>query len=174
MVDWKYNPSNYNEDGHELIPAGDYRVRIDEAAEKISQSGKEMIRLKLKVNGYNTPIWYYVVFDSSSEEARKRTDQRLGSIFDSFQIERGTLNPQDWEGKIGGARLKNSTDANGDMRSEVHYFLSRKKTEILPAFESNEEKAEPKTDVSFGESIGKFGFDMQSSYESGEADDMPF
>ena len=170
MVDWKYNPKNYNEDGHELIPAGDYRVRIDEAVEKVSQSGKDMIRLKLKVNGYNTPIWFYVVFDSSNEDARKRTDQRLGSIYDSFQIARGNLNCTDWEGKIGGARIKNRTDANGDMRSEVHYFLSRKKTEILPAF--IEEK--PKEEKQPEETYGNFGFETGGTSADADDSEVPF
>lgn len=170
MVDWKYNPENYNEDGHELIPAGDYRVRIDEAAEKVSQSGKDMIRLKLKVNGYNTPVWFYVVFDSSNEEARKRTDQRLGSIYDSFGIPWGNLNPYDWEGKIGGARLKNRTDMNGDMRTEVHYFLSRKKTDILPAFIDEKPKAEKHTE----ESYGNFGFETSRTTETADDNEVPF
>ena len=170
MVDWKYDPKNYNADGHELIPAGDYRVRIDEAAEKVSQSGKDMIRLKLKVNGYNTPVWKYIVFDSSNEEAHKRTDQLLGSIFDSFGIERGNLNPYDWEGKIGGARLKNRTDMNGDMRTEVHYFLSRKKTDILPAF--IEEKA--KDDKQPEDTYGNFGFDTSGATETADDNEVPF
>ena len=174
MVDWKYNPENYNEDGHELIPAGDYRVRIDSADEKVSQSGKDMIRLKLKVNGYSTTVWFYVVLDSSNEEARKRTDQRLGSIFDSFQIERGNLNTYDWEGKIGGARIKNRLDANGDMRSEVHYFLSRKKTDLLPAFQEENEKKASQSDKSYGESIRDFRFDTAGTSTDGDENEMPF
>ena len=146
MVDWKYDPKNYDADSHELIPVGDYRVRIEEAVEQVSRTGKEMIRLKLKVSGYNIPVWHYVVFDSSNEESRKRTDQRLGSIYDSFGIPCGNLNPYDWKGKTGGARIKNRPDDNGDMRSEIHYFLSRKKTERLSAFTEDNPKDEGKGD----------------------------
>lgn len=142
MIDWKFDPKNYESDSYELIPAGDYRVRIEETSERVSQSGKEMIRMKLKVNGYNAPLWYYLVFDSSSEEARKRTDQRLGSVYESFQIERGDLNIQDWVGKTGGARIKNKTDKDGETRSEVHYFLSRKRTEKLPLWDGEIPKDE--------------------------------
>lgn len=138
MIDWKFNPNNYESDSYELIPAGDYRVRIEEASERVSRSGKEMICLKLKVNGYNAPLWYYLVFDSSSEDARKWTDQRLGSVYESFQIERGNLNIQDWVGKTGGVRVKNRTDQDGEMRSEVHYFLSRKRTDKLPLWEGDQ------------------------------------
>ena len=170
MIDWKYNPENYNADGYELIPAGDYRVRIDEAVEKVSQTGKDMVRMKLKVNGYNSPIWFYLVFDNTSEDGRKRTDQRLGSIYDSFGIPRGNLNFSEWQGKIGGARLKNRTDANGDMRSEVHYFLSRKKTDILPAFIEDK----PKTHSDPDEAFGNFGFDTAGTTTGGDDSDIPF
>ena len=148
MIDWKFNPKNYESDSYGLIPAGDYRVRIEEAKEQVSQSGKDMIRLRLKVNGYSIPLWHYVVFDNSTEETRKRTDQRLGSIYESFQIERGNVNPKDWEGKTGGARIKNRTDKDGETRSEVHYFLSRKKVNGLPAWEG--ESAEESAQESYG------------------------
>ena len=142
MIDWKYNPANYEPESYGVIPAGDYRVRIEEAAEKISQSGKEMIRLKLKVNGYNIPLWHYVVFDSSTEESRKRTDQRLGSIYESFKIERGNLEVRDWVGKDGGVRIRNRTDSNGELRSEVHYVLSGKRTSELPAWQEDRDVKE--------------------------------
>lgn len=134
MADWKFNPENYNPSGYTLIPEGLYRVRIDEAEEKTSQSGKDMIKLTLSVSGYNMKVWKYIVLDSSNAEATRRTDQWLGSIYDSFGIERGTLDVYSWEGKIGGAKIRHRPDQNGDMRSEVHYFLPRKKVEELPAW----------------------------------------
>lgn len=148
MIDWKYNPENYETKSYELIPAGDYPVEIEEAAEQVSQSGKDMIRLKLKVKGYNTPLWYYMVFDNSTEEMRKRTDQRLGAIYESFEIERGNVNVDDWKGKRGGVRVKHRADNKGEMRSEVHYFLGRKKVKTLPAWE--DEGTQAKDDFDFG------------------------
>ncbi len=140
MIDWKYNPENYESESYDLIPAGEYRVKIEDAAEQVSQSGKDMIRLKLKVNGYSVPLWYYMVFDNSTEESKKRTDQRLGAIYESFEIERGNVNVNDWKGKTGGARVKQRADNKGEMRSEVHYFLSRKKVTTLPAWEGKNEE----------------------------------
>lgn len=142
MIDWKYDPKNYEGEMNELIPAGDYRVRIEEAKEQVSHSGKEMIRLKLKVNGNKTPLWYYVVFDGSSEESRKRTDQRLGSVYESFKIERGNLEVRDWVGKYGGVRIRNRPDSNGDLRSEVHYVLSSKRTSELPMWQEDSQTKE--------------------------------
>lgn len=133
MADWKYNPDNYNPDGYELIPPGDYRVRIEDCEEKLTQTGKDMYKLTLAVSGYSAHIWYYLVFDNTDEKSRKYTDQRLGSIFDSFNIPRGNINPSDWKGKTGGARIKNNT-YKGEMRAELHYFLKRKKVDELPAW----------------------------------------
>lgn len=135
MADWKYNPEDYNPDSYTLIPPGEYRVRIEDADERVSQTGKTMFRLTLKVSGYNSLVWYYLVFDSTDEEARKRTNQRLGSIYDSFNIPKGNINPYDWKGKTGGAKIRNKPDNNNEMRAEVHYFLTRKKVDALPAWQ---------------------------------------
>ena len=135
MADWKYNPENYNSNGYTLIPEGNYRVRIEEAEERTSQSGKAMIKLTLSVSGYTSKVWKYIVLDSSSAEATRRTDQWLGSIYDSFRIESGSLNVYDWEGKTGGARIRHRPDQNGDLRCEVHYFLPRRKVEELPEWQ---------------------------------------
>ena len=170
MIDWKYDPKNYESESYVVIPVGDYRVRIEEASERVSQSGKEMIRLKLKVNGYNIPLWYYLVFDSSTEESRKKTDQRLGSIYESFGIERGNLNVKDWEGKTGGVRVKNRTDDNEEMRAEVHYFLNQKRTKRLPSWEGETSKESEQQE----ESYGRFDFGVLPAAEPQIEDKIPF
>ena len=134
MANWKYNPENYNESGFGLIPEGNYRVRIESALEKESRSGKDMVELTLAVSGYSTKIWYYLVFDNSNERMIQMTDQRLGSIYDSFNIEPGDFNFDNWEGRTGGARIRQRADNNGTMRSEISYFMTRKKVAALPAW----------------------------------------
>ncbi len=134
MANWKYNPENYNESGFGLIPEGNYRVRIESALEKTSRSGKDMVELTLAVSGYNTKIWFYLVFDSSNAQMTQMTDQRLGSIFNSFNIEPGNFDFDSWEGKTGGARIRQRADNTGTMRSEVSYFLPRTKVDALPAW----------------------------------------
>ena len=141
MANWKYNPENYNASGFGLIPEGNYRVRIESALEKTSRSGKDMIELTLAVSGYNSKIWYYLVFDSSSEQMTQMTDQRLGSIYDSFRIEPGDFNMDNWEGQTGGAHIRQRADDSGTMRSEVSYFLSHKKVDALPEWIEGRPKA---------------------------------
>lgn len=167
MVDWKYNPENYNPNGFELIPVGDYRVRIDTAENKVSRSGKDMIRLTLSVSGYNTKVWFYLVFDSSNEEMRRMTDQRLGSIYDSFGISSGSMEVYDWEGKTGGAHIRHRPDQNGNMRSEVSYFLTRQKVDELPAWGEGPKARDPEL-----ESAGD-DFTSQAEF-GGNIDTVPF
>ena len=141
MANWKYNPENYNENGFGLIPEGSYRVRIESALEKTSRTGKDMVELTLAVSGYSTKIWYYLVFDSSSEFTTQMTDQRLGSIYDSFNITPGDFNFDNWEGKTGGARIRQRANDSGTMRNEISYFISRKKVDALPVWIESGQRA---------------------------------
>ena len=138
-------------------------MRIEEAEEIVSKTGKDMIKLTLAVSGYNGKLWKYIVLDGSSSEARKRTDQWLGSIYDSFGIESGNGDVYSWEGKSGGAKIRQRPDQNGEMRSEIHYFLQRKKVDELPAWRDSSSSAnEPPEDAEesaeFGASITDIPF----------------
>ena len=135
MIDWTYNPDDYNENAFTLIPAGKHRVRIENAQEKIAHSsGSEMIELTLAVSGYNTKVWKYIVLDRSSVEKEKRTNQWLGSVFSSFNITPGNFNLSSWQGKIGGAFIRHGKNINGNERAEVYYFLPRNQVDELPAW----------------------------------------
>ena len=81
MIDWKYNPDNYNAEGYQLVPPGKYHVRIEDAEEMVSRTGKDMIRLRLKVSGYDSNIWHYMVFDKSSPEDNKGTMRAVVQFF---------------------------------------------------------------------------------------------
>lgn len=134
MVNWDYNPDDYNADGYGLIPEGEYRVRIEKCEQILTRTGKDMFKLTLKVSGYNSNVWYYMVFDNTDEEARKRTNQRLGNIYDSFNIPKGNTEPADWQGKTGGVKIKHRL-YDEEMRAEAHYFLKRGKVDKLPEWQ---------------------------------------
>ena len=137
MVNWKFNPENYNAESYQLVPPGKYRVRIEDAEEQVSKSGKDMVRLTLKVSGYNSRIWYYLVFDGTTAEARARTDDKLGQIFNSFELQPGDLNLEHWKGKVGAATIKNELDNKETMRAVVSWFIRRDKQEELPAWQEH-------------------------------------
>ena len=143
MIEWKFNPENYNAEGYQLVPPGQYRVRIEDAEEKVSKTGKPMIKLTLKASGYNSRLWYYMVFDSTSSEAVARTDDNLGRIYDSFNIPQGNLNLYDWKGKVGAAEIANEPDNKEVMRARISWFLRRKEQEDLPAWQEHPVKFAP-------------------------------
>ena len=170
-MEWKFNPTDYEDSVYDLIPEGDYRVRIEEATEKVSRSGKDMVELKLSVSGYDSKVWYHLVFDSTSERGVKLTNQKLGSIYESFGIEAGSQEVSDWEGKTGGAKIRNKPDNNNEMRAEVHYFLTRKKVDALPQWQEGS-AGKPATPQPQDSGFGDFNpqpFDLDAP-----ASDMPF
>ena len=137
MIEWRFNPENYKPNGYELVPPGDYRVRIENAEEQTSKTGKPMIKMTLKVSGYEGNLWNYMVFDNSTPETHRRTDNNLGRIFDSFGIAQGDMNLENWKGKIGAATIKNEPDNKGTMRAVVSWFIQREKQDSLSMWQEH-------------------------------------
>ncbi|MDR1874571.1 MAG: hypothetical protein LBQ90_06120 [Synergistaceae bacterium] len=133
MIGWEYNAQDYRENNYQIVPVGDHRVRIEEADERRSKTGKDMIRLTLKVSGFHGKIFYYLVFDPQNTQM---TNQNLGAIFESFGIPVGEMNILLWRGKVGAARVKHTT-YQGEQRPAVSWFLSRKKQAGLPPWEED-------------------------------------
>lgn len=137
MINWKFNPDNYKPKSYELVPPGDYRVRIENAEEQTSRTGKQMIKMTLKVSGYEGNIWEYIVLNQSDEKAIRRTDNKLGRIFDSFRIQQGDLNLENWKGKVGAASIKNEPGDKGTMWAKVAWFIQRDKQDELPKWQEH-------------------------------------
>ena len=132
MINWSYNPEDYGR--IKPITPGNYRVRIEKAEEQVSKSGRDMIKMTLKVSGHNQLIFHYFVF---VPEYPEMTNDRLGQIFDSFGIEPGNLNVLDWKGKVGAAEIKNEVDNQGNMQNRINFFIKRDKQASLPAWQEN-------------------------------------
>lgn len=128
----KYNPNDYNEDKYSLIPEGDYRVRIENAEEATSHANNNMIKLTLAISGYSSKLWYYLVLNDNSPEEIKKTNKKLGKIFESFGIAEGDFSLDNWKGHVGGARILHEDDANGIKRARVAFFLYRNVVDKLP------------------------------------------
>lgn len=137
-INWNYNSDDYQEQSFPLIPTGDHRVRIKSAEEaKAKESGRDMIKLTLEVSGHSGHIWHNIVFMPDNPTM---TNQKLGQVFDSFNIQPGNMNVASWVGKVGGARVKHRT-YNNSVREEIAYFLSRSKVDALPAWQDSPGKA---------------------------------
>lgn len=130
MIDWKFDSNDYEEQSFKPIPVGDHRVRIASAEEQTSNSGRQMIKLVLNVSGHNATVWHFIVFMS---ENQKLTNQKLGELWNSFGIQQGNFNLQQWVGKVGAAKIKHE-DYNGEPNAKVAYFINKDRQDKLPAW----------------------------------------
>lgn len=134
MANWTFNPAEYDENSFAPIPVGDHRVRINEVVEKNFKSGNSGYEITLDVSGYGSKLWFYLVLDPNDT---KKTNQRIGSFFDSFGItDYNMAHFAAWKGKIGAVRVKHE-EYNGDQQAKVAFCLSRKNQDKLPAWKEN-------------------------------------
>lgn len=110
------------------IPAGDHRVVIDSAEKAISKKGNDMLVIKLRVSGYSSMLWHYIVF---LDERPEITNRNLTQFFDSFGIEDGNFNLNSYVGKAGAAHVK--IDEMGCPK--VAWFIHKNKQDKLPPWE---------------------------------------
>ena len=134
MANWTFNPADYSANDFAPIPAGDHRVRINDVVEKTFGSGNEGFEITLDVSGYGSKLWFYLVLDRADT---KKTNQRIGTFFESFGIGDFDLSHyRGWIGKIGGVRVKHE-EYQGENRAKVAFCLSRKNQEKLPAWKGD-------------------------------------
>lgn len=120
-MNWNYQAE---ETTFDKVPVGDIRVRIKEAKMEKSKGGKDMIHFTFDVSGTTALLHHYIVF---LEENPKLTNQKLTQFFDSFGINRGDFNTQNWVGKVGACRTKE----DGEY-IKVHFFLNPIEAQKLP------------------------------------------
>ena len=134
MANWVFNPQDYTTNEFTIIPAGDHRVRINDVVEKTFNSGNDGFEITLDVSGHNGKLWFYLVLDRNDT---KKTNQRIGTFFESFGIGDFDLSHyRGWIGKIGGVRVKHE-EYNGNQTAKVAFCLSRKNQEKLPAWKGD-------------------------------------
>ncbi len=130
-IQWQFSSEDYEEKSFQMIPVGDYRVRIAEAEEKISANGNQMIVLTLEVSGYGSKIWHNLTLLTNNQ---KLTNQKLGELWNSFGIQQGNFNLQSWVGKVGAAKVKHE-EYNGNTNPKVAYFINKDRQDKLPAWQ---------------------------------------
>ena len=134
MANWTFNPNEYTASEFTIIPAGDHRVRISDVAEKKFSTGSEGFEITLDVSGHSGKLWFYLVLDRNDT---KKTNQRIGTFFESFGIGDFDLSHyRGWIGKIGGVRVKHE-EYNGTQSAKVAFCLNRKNQEKLPAWKGD-------------------------------------
>lgn len=134
MTNWTFNPADYSANDFAPIPAGDHRVRIADVVEKTFGSGNEGFEITLDVSGHSAKLWFYLVLDRNDT---KKTNQRIGTFFESFGIGDFDLSHyRGWIGKIGGVRVKHE-EYQGETKAKVAFCLNRKNQDKLPAWKGD-------------------------------------
>ena len=136
-IQWNFDNSQYTEVSFKPIPVGEHRVRIAQAEEGVSQAGNQMIKLMLEVSGHNGKIFHNVVFMQDNQQL---TNQKLGELFNSFDIQPGNFNLNTWVGKVGAAKVKQDI-YNGEPQAKVAYFINKDRQNSLPAWVEPSNKA---------------------------------
>lgn len=130
-LNWNFDSTQVEEKTFQVIPVGDYRMRIRAAEEQKSSKGNDMVKLTLDVSGYSSTIWHYIVFMPDNPTI---TNTKLAEFWDSFGIPVGNLNVSSWVGKIGAGRVKHE-DYKGEPSPKISYFKKKSEQEKLPAWQ---------------------------------------
>ena len=129
MANWIFNKADYEERDFSPIPAGEHRVRIADVIFKTFKSNNEGFEITLEVSGHNSKLWHYLVL---KHDDPKKTNQNIGSFFDSFGITDYDMSHyRNWIGKVGAVRVKHE-DYNGTTSAKVSYCIARTKQDKLP------------------------------------------
>ena len=126
---WEYKREESSE--FQVIPEGEYRIRIKSADKAVSKSGNDMLKLTFEVSGYNSLLFHYIVFMADRPEI---TNRMLTQFFDSFKdIPEGEFDTSKWIGKVGAAKVKHE-EYNGNKSAKIHYFINANKQGSLPSW----------------------------------------
>lgn len=134
------------ESAFEVLPEGQYRIRIKSAEKAQSKSGNDMLALQFDVSGTNSVLYHYIVFMQDKPEI---TNRMLTQFFDSFKdIPEGDFNTANWIGMVGACKVKHD-EYNGNKTAKVSYFIRADKQAELPPWKEPEKYGEHASSVPF-------------------------
>lgn len=135
---WEYKRE---EQKFDVIPEGQYRIRIKSVDTGKSRNGNDMLTLQFEVSGQNSLLFHYITF---MPDKREITNRMLTQFYDSFKdIPEGDTNLANWIGKVGACKVKHD-EYNGNTTAKVSYFIKAEKQSDLPAW------SEPKANTTGG------------------------
>lgn len=155
---WEYKREESSNE-FQVIPEGEYRIRIKSADKAVSKSGNDMLKLTFEVSGYSSLLFHYIVFMPDRPEI---TNRMLTQFFDSFKdIPEGDFDTSHWIGKVGACKVKHE-EYNGKQSAKIHYFINANKQGSLPAWKEPTNNTTASTSNTTG------------GYADIEIEDMPF
>ena len=123
MVAWNFNADEVEEREFKPIPVGNYRIRIADCEEQVSKNGNDMWKFTFEVSGYNSKLFWYLVF---MPENPKMTNTNLSNLYKSFGIANGDMNVSHFIGKVGACKIVHE-EYNGEERARVGYLLTNER-----------------------------------------------
>lgn len=144
---WDYDKKQYSKEDRtfSLCPEGYHQVRITKVEYKQTSTQKDMFVISLATVGLEDECFlnYHLVFDHTNPGM---TNQRLGRIYDSFDISEGNMNIEsEWKGKVGAAEVihEDYTDRSGGTKTAArvkNFLTSEKQVELgfIPEVEEEE------------------------------------
>lgn len=134
-ISWNYNPEEGKAKSTFKIPEeGDYEVQIVSAEEKTSHAGNPMIQMDLEFTNqdvYSRSFRYWLVFNDTSDAARKRTNKTLHDFWLAFGLPEGTLNVLQMITKTGVAHIKPEQNPNGYTDIKISWWVAKKQDKAL-------------------------------------------
>lgn len=116
----------------EVLPEGDYRIKIKSARKTVSKAGNEMLALQFNVSGSNAIVYHYIAFLKDRPEI---TNRSLTQFFDSFAgIKDGDFNMSNWVGELGACRICHD-EYMGKPTLKVYYFIPADRQDEMPPYE---------------------------------------
>lgn len=116
-----YVPQEYNTVFD--CPDGDHKIRIKEAKEEVSKTGKKMIAITYLVQGSNSVPFVDRIIEGDYFNVN------ITRFFDAFRIDRGQFNMNLWIGKEAMAhfehRVSEYTDKNGQVKTSNKSEMTR-------------------------------------------------
>lgn len=112
-----YRPEEFEGGGGSNLKEGDYRVRIDNIEEKVSQKGQDMLVLTLAIREADFVFKFYIVDN-------EYFNRNMTTFYDCFKIPRGNTETHRWMGRMGTAHIaKGKVRDNGKSYWEIAYLI---------------------------------------------------
>jgi len=137
-MSWNYTRE---EQEFQVIPVGQYRIRVNAAEMAVSSTGNNMVVITFDVSGMTSTIRHYIPFLKNNPSV---TNRMLTAFYDSFKdIPEGETDLNKWVGKCGACAIKHE-EYNGEKRARISYFIKSSRQNELPAWqEPNKQSGDP-------------------------------
>jgi len=148
MINWEYNPEQYDENHNIVLEKGEYRVRINKVENTTACTGTPGLEITFDVSGRSNKLRHYIWFNSNN---RSQTNQLLGEFFNSFGIDiKDCQNHEAWIGKIGAVYVERC-EYKGRTSCRVKYCIKSNHQSNIPEWQ--EPPSKRKASADFGEAL---------------------